>query len=133
MSTGSALHRYPASGFKRKIRHLTTEDSNTSQRAAPPPEVINIDGPPTHDEAPTGPPGLALTNTSVLEMASARIEAFVQTLRYAQQRAVFQDNAMRYITTFAKILLQKQVPLEDEGQSDLLPAVLPDHHVAKYN
>ena len=98
MSTISASHRLQASGTKRKVRHLTNEDMNASQRTALPPEVIYIDEP---NDQLADILGLALTNTTALDMASARMKVFVRMLRYSQQRAVFKDNAMRYIATFA--------------------------------
>ena len=63
---------------------------NTSRAAAPPTvaDATNVHAPPNAAHTPDVDPHCVPTNTSALETASAKIEAFVRTLRYPQQRAV---------------------------------------------
>lgn len=44
---------------------------------------------------------IPLNNSSALEAAAAKIETYMGTLHYPQQRAVLKDNVMPYIKVFA--------------------------------
>ena len=87
MSPGPASPNDDSNNKRRKTNHTTRPSSTITQR--PPEELV----------APTlaNPTG----TVAPLDAAIAKIESFVRTLRYAQQRAVFTDNAKRYITAFA--------------------------------
>ena len=85
MSSGFASHRTTASGTKRTARHLKTEEIHDVSRAASLTVTANTDdvAAPSHmsyiDELSDS------TNTSALDMATAKIEALVRTLHYPQQ------------------------------------------------
>jgi hypothetical protein len=91
MSSGQASPNNNSSSKRRKTTHTTRHSSTTARiPVATPPEEL-------------AEPTLANPTCTVapLDAAIAKIESFVRTLRYAQQRAVFRDNATRYITAFA--------------------------------
>jgi hypothetical protein len=121
MSTGSASHRNTASGNKRTARHLEPEEMLKTSRAA----SLSI----TADalDASIAPPvtnvdiACVQTNTSALEAASTTIEAFVRTLRYPQQRAVFRDNALRYLHTFAEFYRESKILLKTKDDPSHCP------------
>jgi len=100
------------------MHRLTFEDT---MHIATHPEIINVDSPSLPDHTPMGTPNKALTNTSALDVAYEKIEAFVRTLRYPQQRAVFKDNAMRYITTFADFYRESKSILKTKDDPKYCP------------
>ena len=72
------------------------------------------------------PPG-ASTNISALDMASAKIEAFVRMLHYPQQRAVLQDNTLRYLQTFADFYRESKTLLKTKEDPTYFPSFVQDH------
>jgi len=118
MSIGSASHRHPASGNKCKTHHLTFEETNQTTRTDPPLAIINVDGAQSPN---TGNQSQALTNLSALDKASTRIKAFVWMLHYPQQRAVFKDNAMCYITTFTEFYHKSKSILKTKDDPTYCP------------
>ena len=62
-----------------------------------------------------------LTNTSALDMASKKIKAFVRTLHYPQQRAVFKDNTMHYLNTFADFYHKSKTLLKTKDNPTYCP------------
>ena len=121
MSSGFASHRATASGTKRTARHLDTEEIFDISRAASLLVTANTDDVPAPLRTPNvNPPGTS-TNISALDMASAKIEAFVRTLHYPQQRAVFQDNALRYLQTFADFYRESKTLLKAKDDPTYCP------------
>jgi hypothetical protein len=121
MSSGFALHRTTASGTKRTAQHLETEEIHDVSRAASLTVTANTDdvAAPSHtshiDELSDS------TNTSALDLATAKIEAFVRTLHYPQQRAVFQDNTLRYLHTFADFYRESKILLKTKDDPTYCP------------
>ena len=76
----------------------------------PPEELVE----PAHAK-PTG-------SIAPLDAAIAKIESFVRTLRYPQQRAVFKDNAMRYITAFANFYRENKSLLKMKDDPTFCPS-----------
>jgi len=124
MSSGSASHRSTASGNKRDARYLDNEEMFDTSRATAPPTVAdatNVHAPPHATHPPDVDPDCVPTNTSALETASEKIEAFVRTLRYPQQRAVFQDNAQRYLHAFAEFYRESKILLKTKDDPSHCP------------
>jgi hypothetical protein len=126
MSTGSASHRTTASGNKRDARCLENEEMfNTSRAAAATTptvtDAVNVHAPLNASRTTDVDLQSVPTNTSALATASAKIEAFVRTLHYPQQRAVFQDNALRYLHAFAEFYRESKLLLKTKDDPSYCP------------
>jgi len=108
MSPGPASPNDDSNNKRRKTNHTTRPSSMITQR--PPEELV----------APTlaNPTG----TVAPLDAAIAKIESFVRTLRYAQQRAVFTDNAKRYITAFATFYRENKSLMKTKDDPTYCPA-----------
>ena len=84
-------------------------------------DAVNVHAPPKASRAPDVDLQGVPTNTSALETASATIEAFVRTLHYPQQRAVFQDNALRYLHAFAEFYRESKILLKTKDDPSYCP------------
>ena len=121
MSSGFASHRTTASGTKRTARHLETEEIHDVSRAASLTVTANTDDITALSHTPHAEASGNPTNISALDMATAKIEAFVRTLHYPQQRAVFQDNALRYLHTFADFYRESKTLLKTKDDPTYCP------------
>ncbi len=124
MSSGFASHRSTASGNKRDARCLDNEEMLNTSRAAtttPVVDAVNVRAPSNTTRSPDNDPQRVSTNESALAAASATIEAFVRTLHYPQQRAVFQDNALRYLHAFADFYRESKTLLKTKDDPSYCP------------